>query len=198
MSVHMGQVLAEMMDGRPDANPFAALTGPRSPGISARPGSCLSSASITARSTPSVSAEESDVMNEPARIERDALGEVELPAEAAYGVHTERALRNFPITDVRLNKYPELIRALAMVKKAAALANRDLGAVRRDRVEAIIAVCEGIIAGRHHEPLPRRHDPGRRGHVDQHERQRGDRQPRPEAPRAPASGTTRAFTRTTT
>jgi aspartate ammonia-lyase len=63
------------------------------------------------------------------RIETDSLGPKQLPREAVWGVHTARALENFPITGVPLAHFPELVRALAMVKKAAALANRDLGAL---------------------------------------------------------------------
>ena len=61
------------------------------------------------------------------RTETDSLGPKQLPREAVWGIHTARALENFPITGVPLAHFPELVRALAMVKKAAALANRDLG-----------------------------------------------------------------------
>lgn len=63
------------------------------------------------------------------RTETDSLGPKQLPREAAWGVHTARALENFPITGVPLAHFPELVRALPLVKKAAALANRDLGAL---------------------------------------------------------------------
>ena len=85
------------------------------------------------------------------RTERDGLGELDVPEEAAYGIHTLRALHNFPITGVGLGQFPELVSALAMVKKAAALANRELAELADDRAEAIIAVCDEIIAGQHHE-----------------------------------------------
>ncbi len=62
------------------------------------------------------------------RREADSLGEMSLPADALYGVHTARAAANFPITGTHLGDYPELIQTLAMVKKAAALANMELGA----------------------------------------------------------------------
>ena len=61
------------------------------------------------------------------RREADSLGEWELPAEALYGVHTARAAANFPITGTRVGDYPEVIQSLGMVKKAAALANMELG-----------------------------------------------------------------------
>ncbi len=65
------------------------------------------------------------------RIERDAIGEVILPADAEYGIQTARAVENFPITGITLSLYPELIESLAMVKKAAALANHELGGFRQ-------------------------------------------------------------------
>ena len=61
------------------------------------------------------------------RVESDAIGSVTLAEKALYGVHTFRAAENFPITGVLLSHYPELIQSLAMAKKAAALANMELG-----------------------------------------------------------------------
>jgi hypothetical protein len=57
------------------------------------------------------------------RIEHDLIGDRELPNSVYYGVHTLRALENFPITGTPISVYPDLIRALASIKKAAALAN---------------------------------------------------------------------------
>ena len=61
------------------------------------------------------------------RLEHDLLGDREVPAGAYYGVHTLRALENFDITGISITVYPDLIRALAQIKKAAAQANRQLG-----------------------------------------------------------------------
>ena len=61
------------------------------------------------------------------RREHDLLGEMEIPAEYYFGVQTMRAVENFHISRVRLNFFPQLIRALADVKQGAAMANRDLG-----------------------------------------------------------------------
>ncbi len=70
------------------------------------------------------------------RKEKDSLGEVEVPAEALYGAQTSRAVGNFPISGLRAS--PFLIRALAMVKLAAAEANRELGLItRRSRVRRL-------------------------------------------------------------
>ena len=85
------------------------------------------------------------------RTETNSLGTKQLPREAIWGIHTARALENFPITGVPLAHFPELVRALAMVKKAAALANRDLGALDPAIAAAIAAACDEIVAGRHHE-----------------------------------------------
>ncbi|MDF2797626.1 MAG: aspartate ammonia-lyase [Devosia sp.] len=85
------------------------------------------------------------------RIEHDSIGELSLPAESVYGIHTARALTNFPITGVRLSHFPELPRALAMVKKAAALANAQVGVLAPELAQVIADVCDEIIKGRHHE-----------------------------------------------
>ena len=84
------------------------------------------------------------------RTEADSLGPRQLPREAVWGIHTARALENFPITGVPLAHFPELVRALAMVKKAAALANRDLGTLDAGLAAAFASACDEIIAGRHH------------------------------------------------
>ncbi|WP_347309943.1 aspartate ammonia-lyase [Defluviimonas sp. SAOS-178_SWC] len=85
------------------------------------------------------------------RTETDSLGSMALPKQSVHGIHTARALLNFPITGVPLGHFPDLVIALAMVKKAAALANRDLGALPDPTAGPIIEVCDEIIAGRHHE-----------------------------------------------
>src|SRR3979490_1012764 len=71
------------------------------------------------------------------RVERDLLGEKIVPAAPSYGVQTVRALENFHISGVELRLYPDLIRALAMVKRAAARANADCGVLERDILRAI-------------------------------------------------------------
>lgn len=81
------------------------------------------------------------------RTEHDLLGEVTVPAEAYWGVHTARAVDNFPISGVRLSAHPGLIRALAAVKQAAAEANRDLGLLPVERADAIVAACRDVSAG---------------------------------------------------
>ncbi len=85
------------------------------------------------------------------RLESDSLGEMDIPADAYWGVHTARALENFPITRRAISNYPDLIIALARVKQAACRANRDLGALDDTRAEAIDGACQEIIDGRLHE-----------------------------------------------
>ncbi|WP_396935310.1 aspartate ammonia-lyase, partial [Mycolicibacterium sp.] len=85
------------------------------------------------------------------RVEQDSLGTLEVPASAYYGVHTARALANFPISGIALSVYPLFVNALAAVKQAAAEANRDLGLLDDERAEAITAACREIAAGALHD-----------------------------------------------
>ena len=71
------------------------------------------------------------------RIEHDLLGDREVPAEAYYGIHTLRALENFPITGIPLSVHPDMVSALAAVKQAAARANADLGILSPEHAAAI-------------------------------------------------------------
>ena len=81
------------------------------------------------------------------RIEMDSLGTVELPSDVYYGVHTARAVANFPITGMLLRDYPELIQSLGMVKKAAALTNIELGELDARVGQAILRACDRVIGG---------------------------------------------------
>jgi aspartate ammonia-lyase len=85
------------------------------------------------------------------RIEHDLLGDRDIPNEAYYGVHTLRAVENFPITGTPISIYPDLINALACVKQAAALSNHELGLLDETLMRAIVAACEEIREGRLHE-----------------------------------------------
>ena len=81
------------------------------------------------------------------RIERDFLGERHIPADAYYGVQTQRGKDNFRITGMAMSMEPEFVRAFGYVKKAAALANRDLGVLDSRIAQAIVAACDRLIAG---------------------------------------------------
>jgi aspartate ammonia-lyase len=87
----------------------------------------------------------------PSRIEHDLLGERRVPAEVYYGIHTLRAIENFPISGVSIGSYPYLIDALAYVKQAAARANLELGLLDAERANAIDAAAQEILAGRLHD-----------------------------------------------
>jgi aspartate ammonia-lyase len=89
-------------------------------------------------------------MTRPVRIEHDLLGERDVPAQAYYGIHTLRALENFPITGMPISGYPDLVAALACVKAAAAIANHELGLLDAPRAAAIRRACEEIREGRLH------------------------------------------------
>jgi aspartate ammonia-lyase len=85
------------------------------------------------------------------RNEHDLLGELAVPAHAYWGVHTQRALENFPITGLAIGRWPALVNALAAVKQAAAEANHALGLLDAGRAGAIVQACMEIRAGRWHE-----------------------------------------------
>ena len=85
------------------------------------------------------------------RTERDLLGEKQIPADAYYGVQTARALDNFKISGIPINHYPGFIEAWAIVKLAAARANADVGALKKDRLAAIEKACAALREGRYHD-----------------------------------------------
>ena len=87
----------------------------------------------------------------PTRTERDSLGEMEIPDFVLWGIHTARALENFPISRRAISNYPDLIRALALVKQAAARANRDLGVLSAEKADIIDKVCARIADGEWHD-----------------------------------------------
>jgi aspartate ammonia-lyase len=90
-------------------------------------------------------------MAQPTRTERDLLGERQVPAQAYYGVNTLRGAENFAISGTSISAYPDLVKALACVKKAAALANHDLGLLDTERTRAIAAACDEIRSGALHD-----------------------------------------------
>ncbi len=86
------------------------------------------------------------------RLERDTLGQVEVPDDALYGAQTQRAVENYPISGLR--EHPVFIRSFVYLKKAAALANNELGVIDEKIAAAIAAACDDILAneaghGRH-------------------------------------------------
>jgi aspartate ammonia-lyase len=87
----------------------------------------------------------------PTRTEKDSLGSMEIPADVYWGIHTGRALINFPISRRAIWNYPGLVRALARVKQASARANKQIGVLDADKADLIDAVCERIVAGEFHD-----------------------------------------------
>src|SRR5512138_3898912 len=85
------------------------------------------------------------------RVEHDLLGEKRVPADAYYGVQTARALENFHISGVPLRLYPNLIKALGMVKLAAARANFDCGQFDEKILKGMEGACRELIEGKLHD-----------------------------------------------
>src|SRR5436190_22331220 len=85
------------------------------------------------------------------RREHDSLGERDVPNHAYYGVQTVRAVENFQFSGIHVRHYDQFVRALACVKKAAALANAELGALDQKIADAIAKACDELLAGKLHE-----------------------------------------------
>src|SRR5437588_6427369 len=77
------------------------------------------------------------------RTERDTLGEVRVPDDALYGAQTQRAVENYPISGLR--EHPIFIRAFILLKKAGALANKELGAMDAKLADAIVNACDEVL-----------------------------------------------------
>ena len=93
-------------------------------------------------------------MEQKFRVESDLLGELQVPAEAYYGVQTQRALNNYQISNTRMCDYPEYIIAMAYIKMAAAAANTELGVMPKEIGEAIVKACREIVDGKFHDQFP--------------------------------------------
>src|SRR5512133_973869 len=83
------------------------------------------------------------------RIERDSLGEVRVPADAYYAAQTQRAVENFPISGLR--PYPAFVWSMAVIKRAAAEVNRDLGLLDPKLADGIVEAAQEVIDGRHRD-----------------------------------------------
>src|SRR6185436_16491276 len=88
----------------------------------------------------------------PVRVERDTFGPIDVPADRLWGAQTQRSLQNFRISGERMPR--ALIHALALVKKAAALVNVDLGLLDAHKAEAIVKAAEEVLDGRHDDEFP--------------------------------------------
>jgi len=85
------------------------------------------------------------------RTEKDLLGTKEIPNDAYYGVQTARALENFQLSGVPINRYPGYIEAWAIVKLAAARANTAVGAMKPERLAMIEKACKAVMDGKYHD-----------------------------------------------
>jgi fumarate hydratase, class II len=86
------------------------------------------------------------------RIEKDSFGEIAVAEDRLWGAQTERSLQHFDISTEKMP--PELIRALALVKRSAAVVNRELGTVEAAKADAIVAAADEVLAGRHDGEFP--------------------------------------------
>lgn len=96
--------------------------------------------------------EKPDVSDREQRIEKDSMGEVRVPADALYGAQTQRAVDNFPISGLRMPRV--FLRALAMVKAAAAMVNRDLGLMQAEMADAVEAAANEVAIGGYDAQFP--------------------------------------------
>lgn len=85
------------------------------------------------------------------RIESDFLGELEIPDDVYYGVQTMRGKQNFNITEMPMSQEPFFAIAYGYVKKAAAMANKELGCIPADVADALIWASEQLIAGKYND-----------------------------------------------
>ncbi len=88
------------------------------------------------------------------RLESDLIGELQIPAEALYGVQTLRGIENFPISKFKLKDYPLFINGLAYTKLGAAMANHELGLLSDEQFKAIEQACREILNGQWHDMFP--------------------------------------------
>lgn len=88
------------------------------------------------------------------RVESDLLGELQVPAEAYYGVQTQRGINNYRISNTRMCDYPEYVKAIAYVKWAAILTNNELGVINKKITNAVVKACKEIVDGKLHENFP--------------------------------------------
>ncbi|MCY4418293.1 MAG: class II fumarate hydratase [Cytophagales bacterium] len=94
------------------------------------------------------------IPSSPSRKEHDTMGEVQVPAAAYWGAQTQRSLQNFQIGDSTEHMPKEIIHAFALLKKAAAQTNHDLGVLSKEKKEAIVSVCEEILEGQWDDHFP--------------------------------------------
>ena len=86
------------------------------------------------------------------RIEKDTLGEVQVPTDKFWGAQTQRSLKNF---DIGSEKMPiEVVYALTLIKKAAAVVNHQLGKLAELKMRTVVSVCDDILSGKYNDQFP--------------------------------------------
>ena len=88
------------------------------------------------------------------RLESDLLGELQVPAEAYYGVQTQRGINNYKVSNLKMSDFPEYIIAFAYIKLAAVEANHELGVINDEIYAGIAQACHEIIDGKMHDQVP--------------------------------------------
>src|SRR5688500_8744603 len=86
------------------------------------------------------------------RMEKDSFGLIEVPSERLWGAQTQRSLQNFDISTEKMPR--ELVRALILVKKAAALVNQENGSLKPEIAKAIAQAADEVLAGKHEGEFP--------------------------------------------
>ena len=132
------------------------------------------------------------------RIEKDALGEVPVPADRYWGAQTQRSADNFRIGVGRFTWGRPVIHALGVLKLCAAQANLELGQLPADKVDLIAMAAQDVIERPARRRIPPRRLPDRLRHPDEHECERGHRRPARTRLRAPVGAARSRSTRTTT
>ena len=110
------------------------------------------------------------------RTETDSMGPIEVPADRYWGAQTQRSLHHFSIGEDRMPT--AVIRAMAILKKAAAQVNEALGKLPADKAKLLVQAADEVIAGQLADRVPPLRLADGQRHADEHERQRGDLQPR--------------------
>ena len=95
-----------------------------------------------------------DIESQPTRIEHDCIGSAAVPANAYWGIHTLRAISNFPVSGITVSDHPEIIHAYGNVKRACARANRELGGIDAYQAELVDRACADVIAGKLDDQFP--------------------------------------------
>ena len=86
------------------------------------------------------------------RIEKDTMGEMEVPFNAYYGAQTQRAVNNFPISNISF--MPEFIKSVVLIKRSAALVNFKLNLLNKSKMNLIIKACDELLSGKHKDQFP--------------------------------------------